>query len=224
MNSKIEEAVQRAGSQVTFVNYDQYLDYFDGRYCTADVDESGATGANRPFLFFYEMKTNDEPFLPVNYDPGNPHDELRRRDDLSLNETLDATIGDWIVQTLDQYPDAELDDSIVNPDLDTEVNNAKTELRKRLKPRSYETRLLGESKPPELSRRGHFEDETIGEWIRQVLQDDPNAQVAEYLLDTDLAAYVEEAVLEPEIYLTDGIIQKRFGILPPRKAYRHQLD
>lgn len=78
MNNKLELAVQRGGDQVVIISYDPFVGFLSGRYCSPGIDEGQGNGANRDFLFFYEMHTSDTPFMPPNDNPYN--DELRRRD------------------------------------------------------------------------------------------------------------------------------------------------
>ncbi|KAK4452713.1 carbohydrate esterase family 3 protein [Podospora aff. communis PSN243] len=59
MNAQLKAAVQRAGSQVKFVNYDKYVGEYGGRYCEAGVDESRADSGQRPGLMFYELSSLD---------------------------------------------------------------------------------------------------------------------------------------------------------------------
>ncbi|KAK2761656.1 hypothetical protein FQN54_001484 [Arachnomyces sp. PD_36] len=40
VNSKLEEAAGRAGDNVRFINYDSYIEEFNGRFCEPGVDES----------------------------------------------------------------------------------------------------------------------------------------------------------------------------------------
>lgn len=135
MNSKLEVAVQRGGDQVVFINYDSYVGSLSGRYCSPGVDEGKGNGANRDYLFFYEMKTSDTPFMPRNDDPYHDelrrrdtpyHDELKRRDNtLSANDNIDGEIGSWIQQTLEQNSNAQLNDDVANSDLDSLVAQEK---------------------------------------------------------------------------------------------------
>ena len=131
MNSKLQAAVQRAGNQVVFIDYDPYVGYLGGRYCLPGVNEDKGNGANRDFAFFYEMKTSDTPFMPANDDPYR--DELKKRDDpgVALNDTVDGEIGSWIEDTINQYPNAQLNDDVANSDLDASV--AQEEGKKKIK-------------------------------------------------------------------------------------------
>ena len=57
MNKKISEAVERAGDQAVFVNYDQYYADTLGRYCESGYAEPFG---NRAGLLLYEYYTNDD--------------------------------------------------------------------------------------------------------------------------------------------------------------------
>ncbi|KAG5808825.1 hypothetical protein H9Q71_006708 [Fusarium xylarioides] len=59
INDKIEAAVKRAGDKVIFINYDEYVGHFKGRYCEDGVDESVVDSNTRPELMFYELDTFD---------------------------------------------------------------------------------------------------------------------------------------------------------------------
>ncbi|KAF4990980.1 hypothetical protein FDECE_14187 [Fusarium decemcellulare] len=59
INQKIEAAVERAGEKVTFINYDEYVGHFKGRYCENGVDEASTESNLRPELMFYELDTFD---------------------------------------------------------------------------------------------------------------------------------------------------------------------
>ena len=133
MNSKLQAAVQRGGDQVVFVDYDAYVGFLGGRYCLPGVDEDKGNGANRDYAFFYQMKTADTPFMPANDNPY--HDELRKRDNSTeaSEGTIDAEIGSWMAETIQQNPSAQLNDDVANSDLDASVA---TEEHKRMKKRS----------------------------------------------------------------------------------------
>ena len=122
LNSKISAAVQRAGDQVVFVDYDDYVGLLGGRFCEPGVDESKGNGANRDYLFFYESKSTDTPFFEPNYDP---HDELRRRDGNSNPPTIadppDAEVGDWMSDYINANSNPQLNEDVSNSDLDNAV-------------------------------------------------------------------------------------------------------
>ncbi|KAL5610312.1 hypothetical protein FOVSG1_004993 [Fusarium oxysporum f. sp. vasinfectum] len=54
-----EEAVDRAGDSVKFINYDQYVGKYGGRFCEAGVDESTSESNTRKGLMFYELNSWD---------------------------------------------------------------------------------------------------------------------------------------------------------------------
>lgn len=62
MNAALRAAVSRAGDQVQFVDFDDYVGLTNGRYCQPGDDESGGRSANREDLFFYQMKSIDIPW------------------------------------------------------------------------------------------------------------------------------------------------------------------
>ncbi|RSL78301.1 hypothetical protein CEP51_008323 [Fusarium floridanum] len=59
MNEKLAAAIERAGPKVTFVDYDDIVGTFGGRYCEPGVDESSVDSNTRPMLMFYELNTED---------------------------------------------------------------------------------------------------------------------------------------------------------------------
>ncbi len=76
VNQKIMDAVQRAGDQVVFVNYDAYYESTLARFCEKGYPESSG---NREGLMFYEYYTDDtvDPDTPDNtkaaaFRSGNP--------------------------------------------------------------------------------------------------------------------------------------------------------
>ncbi|KAL6864240.1 SGNH hydrolase-type esterase domain-containing protein [Trichoderma novae-zelandiae] len=75
MNAKLADAVKRAGPQVTFVNYDQYVGKWGGRYCEAGVNESTSESNTRTGLMLYELNSWDPlgstPWKRSNDDPLN---------------------------------------------------------------------------------------------------------------------------------------------------------
>ncbi|KAJ3549763.1 hypothetical protein NM208_g348 [Fusarium decemcellulare] len=59
VNEKIQTAVDRAGSNVKFIDYDDLIGDLHGRYCEAGVDESASDAGQRNGLMFYEFSTMD---------------------------------------------------------------------------------------------------------------------------------------------------------------------
>lgn len=138
MNRVLKQAVARAGSQVHFIDYDFYVGISNGRYCQPGSDESSGRGANRPDLFFYEMKTIDD-------DPWRRHEndwrvtDLKRRgnsfnDDGDIqpeNRTLNAVFGALIEQALlEAGGPVEIQEDQSNDDLDVEVKQEETMIKR----------------------------------------------------------------------------------------------
>ncbi|KAL1864953.1 hypothetical protein VTK73DRAFT_5582 [Phialemonium thermophilum] len=59
MNTQLARAAERAGPDVIFIDYDDYVGHFHGRYCEAGVDESTTESTTRTGLMFYELNTAD---------------------------------------------------------------------------------------------------------------------------------------------------------------------
>lgn len=99
MNDVLSLAVNRAGPRVHFVDYDKYVDITNGRFCAPGVDESQGNGADRPELFFYQMKT-EEGSPPI---PDNLENAKRDEDVVApANGTLGAVYDAWIETTLEE--------------------------------------------------------------------------------------------------------------------------
>ncbi|PYH81051.1 fibronectin type III domain protein [Aspergillus uvarum CBS 121591] len=98
VNSQISAAVDRAGSQVKFVNYDSYVGYFNGRFCEAGVDESPSDSTTRDGLMFYELSKGD-PF------GSNPY---KRSQDYPENGTFEGSVNQYAAITLLLDPDGKL--------------------------------------------------------------------------------------------------------------------
>ncbi|KAJ0413256.1 fibronectin type III domain protein [Aspergillus carlsbadensis] len=98
VNAQIAAAVERAGSQVKFVDYDPYVGYFGGRFCEAGVDESTSESNTREGLMFYELNTWGS------YG-SNP---WKRSDDHPLEGTFEGNANILADITLLMDPDAKL--------------------------------------------------------------------------------------------------------------------
>jgi hypothetical protein len=157
MNDALAAAVERAGSQVHFIDYDKYVGMNGGRYCQPGRDESRGNGANLPYAFFYQMKTEDEPWFEADEVWADEGWKLKLRqmedgDFGAVNGTLGALYGAMIQQAIDKEQDddeddfAALEDDNVNPDLDAEVDEvvddeAESQTASRLRSRSVRTHL-----------------------------------------------------------------------------------
>ncbi|KAL1581867.1 hypothetical protein WHR41_09415 [Cladosporium halotolerans] len=140
MNEALRAAVERAGPQVHFIDYDEYVGLSRGRYCQPKQDESAGKGANLAYSFFYQIKIVDSPWTTK--DEEWDHDELKRRqsdgdlDDLPVNNgTLNALYGAMIQQTLRDEQEysgesAALEDDNADLDLQAEVDEAEDEFEK----------------------------------------------------------------------------------------------
>ncbi|PGH17920.1 hypothetical protein AJ79_00819 [Helicocarpus griseus UAMH5409] len=98
VNNKLREAAERAGSSVTFIDYDKYIGEFGGRYCEPGVDESTNTSNSRPLLMFYKLNTRD----PMGETP------WKRSKDNPLPETFSGSLDTLAEITLLLDPDAKL--------------------------------------------------------------------------------------------------------------------
>ncbi|GAT25369.1 fibronectin type III domain protein [Aspergillus luchuensis] len=97
VNKKISSAVERAGAQVKFVDYDSYVGYFNGRFCEAGVDKSTSDSNTREGLMFYELNTWD----PIG---SNPH---KRSQDRPLEGTFEGSVNEYAEITKLLDPDAQ---------------------------------------------------------------------------------------------------------------------
>jgi hypothetical protein len=100
MNGVLQLAVRRAGPEAHFIDYDKYVGMTNGRFCEPGVDESNGGGANRPDLFFYQMKTGEgSPQAPDNLENAKSDEE----DAITpVNNTLGAVYAAWIETTLEE--------------------------------------------------------------------------------------------------------------------------
>lgn len=169
VNDVLQQAVERAGPNVHFVDYDEYVDMIDGRFCEPGVDESKGNGADRPDLFFYQMKTEEG-----SPEEGPDNIENAKRDE---EATLSETYGAWIEETLEKsHGQVEL-----NP------NNANEELIQVVE--AYKQRMKVQSG----SKAKRDEDdvtpingtvaEMIGAWVDETLEESGGTAV----LNTDNA-------------------------------------
>ncbi|KAF4501902.1 Lipase 1 [Fusarium agapanthi] len=94
-----QAAVDRAGDSVKFINYDQFVGNYGGRYCEAGVDESTTESNTRKGLMFYELNT---------WDPAGTSPWKRGAEGGELNGTFygDMLVLSQITRFLD--PNAEL--------------------------------------------------------------------------------------------------------------------
>lgn len=134
MNQALRAAVERAGPNVHFIDYDNIVQSTYGTFCQPGKDENKGKGANRRELFFYQMKSRDTPMLEA--PPKGPHEDLKRkhrRDDEedikpsngTLRELYGAMIQDAIEDSIDDGDDeyAALYDDNANFDLQEEVDD-----------------------------------------------------------------------------------------------------
>ncbi|KAF2150904.1 hypothetical protein K461DRAFT_270289 [Myriangium duriaei CBS 260.36] len=110
VNAKLSAAAVRAGASVKFVEYDEYVGQFNGRFCEAGVDESSSSQSNsRPVSMFYEMNTWD--FLGS--------DTWKRSDDTAFNYTFEGAVNQLAMISLLVDPGARL---IIGGNVDTANN------------------------------------------------------------------------------------------------------
>lgn len=112
MNVVLQQAVERAGPKVHFIDYDKYVGKTNGRFCQPAVDESGIKAADRPDLFFYQLHTRE----------GAPPDlsvfENAKRDEEALTRPTGGAYEAWIEATLREFNgEIELNTANANGDL-----------------------------------------------------------------------------------------------------------
>lgn len=139
MNNRLRGIIASAGPQARFIDYDSYIDMVGGRYCQPGQDESRGRSANRDQMFFYEMKTNDDPWLDL-HSEYIYHDELKRRFDADdekdlnpVNGTLGALYGAFLQAAIlnSTTSIAALQDDNVDNDLEEEVREEETGSKRR---------------------------------------------------------------------------------------------
>lgn len=126
MNDVLKLAVQRAGPQVHFIDYDKYVGMTNGRFCEPGVDESKGHGANRPDSFFYQMMSEEGSPLK----PDNIENAKRNEESVAL---ADGTAGDpygaWIHATLEESDaKVELNTDNANAELIEMVEEMRTQI------------------------------------------------------------------------------------------------
>ncbi|KAH7114166.1 SGNH hydrolase-type esterase domain-containing protein [Dactylonectria estremocensis] len=89
MNDKLAAAVKRAGSSVKFINYDNMVGKFGGRYCESGVDESTVESNQRIDLMFYELNTLD----PLGKSPWKRSDRQSLTGTFAGNQAIFAQIA-----------------------------------------------------------------------------------------------------------------------------------
>ena len=130
MNDVLRSAVEKAGPQVHFIDYDRYVDVTGGRYCQPGRDEFAGRGANLPNMFFYQTKSIDQAWqIPP---PPPPSILGRRQSDEAeelgaANTTLGAMYGALLEEAIEQYSGddgyAAVDDGNANPDIEELVED-----------------------------------------------------------------------------------------------------
>jgi len=114
LNSKIEDAVKRAGPQVVFVKWEDKVAQIDGRYCEPGVDETSGKGDNRDSLSFYNWYSTLD-------DIAMGHDLLRTREDPKQQTDsmgpYQAAIASSIQKTLTEEPQWMGQVQAANPDV-----------------------------------------------------------------------------------------------------------
>jgi len=109
MNKALRSAVERAGPNVHFIDYDDIVQSTYGTFCRPGQDESAGKGANRHELFFYQMKSRDTPMLEDPF-PYVPHGLDRRQDDADDTKPANGTLQEYYGALIEQAIKASIDD------------------------------------------------------------------------------------------------------------------
>jgi hypothetical protein len=109
MNKALRSAVERAGPNVHFIDYDDIVQSTYGTFCQPGQDESAGKGANRHELFFYQMKSRDTPMLEDPF-PYVPHGLRRRQDDADDTRPTNGTLQEYYGALIEQAIKASIDD------------------------------------------------------------------------------------------------------------------
>ncbi len=99
MNNVLSAAVSRAGSDVTFIEYDTYYTQSLGRFCEDNYPE---TNPNRYGLLFYEWDTDDNAPETDGATAQVSGPPLAITPGLVMNGTFEASINNYIRQTIAQ--------------------------------------------------------------------------------------------------------------------------
>ncbi|KAK6431021.1 hypothetical protein LTR95_012820 [Oleoguttula sp. CCFEE 5521] len=97
INKALSDAVSRAGSGVTFVDYDKYVALVQGRFYE---DTHPETNGNRAGLLFYKWYTDDD-VLPLRDEAAMAlSPPLLMTETLTLYDTFDAATGDYVLRAI----------------------------------------------------------------------------------------------------------------------------
>lgn len=144
MNGAISSAVQRAGPQVHFIDYDYDVGASKGRFCQPEQDENSGKGANLIDVFFYQMKTEDLPWLDPQGDIDEDSGYELKRDLVEedgvqpVNNTLSSMYAALIQAALEENGRQNGDDYLVveddnaNLELEAEVDEAQPHTQSRV--------------------------------------------------------------------------------------------
>lgn len=95
VNDALKAAVQKAGGDVVFIDYDQYFQKFQGRFCEVSAPE---TAANREDLLFYEWNT---------LNPGEDSGLTRRAGAPVPEGSFEGDIAEAVLNTTNEHPDVQ---------------------------------------------------------------------------------------------------------------------
>lgn len=93
VNKGLKDAIQRAGGDVVFIDYDQYFQKFQGRFCEVGAPETDAT---RNDLLFFEWNT---------VEPGEDGGILKRAGEPVPEGSFEGDIAEAVQNTTNEYPD-----------------------------------------------------------------------------------------------------------------------
>jgi hypothetical protein len=172
MNEVLRRAVERAGSQVHFVDYDSYVDMIGGRFCQPGQDESAGKGANLQDLFFYQMESS--------YSRPKYHQDLKRRqsDEVGSGEgsTLNELYGAMIQAAIDENPEAALQDDNASNDLEAKVDeiDEQAKIRRDGGSQQLQASPVGNGMPgTAMDDRPHTLNEIYAAMIQKSLEENP---------------------------------------------------
>jgi GDSL-like Lipase/Acylhydrolase family len=94
VNSRIRSAVEKAGTRVTFIDWDWTFQQAAGRFCEDPYIEPAP---DRKGLLFFQWNTLDD---------GDDPDLLIRPGDPVPKDSFEGSIGQWVLETLAERPNA----------------------------------------------------------------------------------------------------------------------
>jgi len=93
VNVRIKDSIRKAGSHVTYVDWDWAISQLEGRFCEEGVKEPAPERDGLLFFQWLTLDDGDDPNLRIR--PGDP----------VPSDSFEGSISKWIVETVNAHPD-----------------------------------------------------------------------------------------------------------------------